>query len=92
LADPDFQLYHGGIVADVDEAHSDDWQARTPNGPTGPGGLEKIFTYIGAFPLIAGSKDAVDVVRLTPGAYTVVCNLPAGAQGGEVLVEVYFLP
>ena len=32
------------------------------------------------------------VVRLPPGAYTIVCNAPAGDPGGDVLIEVYFLP
>jgi hypothetical protein len=91
-ADPDFQLYKGSSLAVVDEAHSGDWTARTPYGLPERAGLEKIFSYCGAFPLIADSKDAVDVVRLTAGSYTVVCNPAAGDLGGEVIIEVYFLP
>jgi len=45
-------------------------------------------SQVGAFPLVAGSRDAVLMVTLEPGAYTVEVAAQ-GAVGGEVLVEVY---
>jgi hypothetical protein len=83
-ADPDFQLFKGTEPARVNEAHYGDWGA--------PAESRKIFDFVGAFPLVAGSRDAADVVRLSPGAYTIVCNAAAGDPGGDVLIEVYFLP
>ena len=104
-ADPDFQLYRGNAPASVNEVHYADWSSPpvgTANGvalPSAPdaataAAYRKIFNslLVGAFPLIAGSKDAADLVRLSPGAYTIVCAAPDGDAGGEVLVEVYFLP
>ena len=93
-SDPDFQLYSGDKPYQSPEKHNADWDAPagglTPDSP-GPG-LQKVFSYVGAFPLQAGSKDAADVVRLTPGNYTIVCSTAASDEGGDVLVEVYFLP
>ena len=47
---------------------------------------------IGAFPLLVGSKDAVEVGLFAPGAYTVVASAQTGDPGGETLIEVYLLP
>jgi hypothetical protein len=41
----------------------------------------------GSFPLTAGSRDAVLVRTLTPGAYTTIVTGKGGA--GEVIFEVY---
>ena len=100
-ADPDFRLYRGATLisgTSNGEFHYDDWSsipdfagAKTPN-TSGVIGFKKIFNYVGAFPLLDGSKDSADVVRLSPGAYTIVCNPVAGDPGGEALIEVYFLP
>ena len=84
-SDPDFALYRETTPAQVNEGHY-------ANGPGGNSGFQKIFTVVGAFPLLPGSKDAADIVRLDPGAYTIVCNPSAGDPGGEALIEVYFLP
>ncbi len=43
---------------------------------------------VGAFPLLAGSKDAVLVLRLDPGAYVATASV-GDDDAGEVLVEVY---
>ena len=80
--DPDFKLYQGSSPAVVNEGHYPNW----------PAAMQKIFTAVGAFPLPIGSKDAADVVRLNPGAYSVVCIAADGDAGGEVLIEVYVLP
>lgn len=104
-ADPDFQLFRGSSVAVTNQVVYHDWGMR-PGGNNGSqafpdtpdagaeAAFRKIFAspLVGAFPLVAGSKDAAGVFRLAPGAYTIVCQPPAGDAGGEVLIEVYFLP
>ena len=96
-ADPDFQLFQGNAPASVNEVHYGDWTVPpfSSNGASDvstEAGFRKIFSYLGAFPLQSGSKDAADVVRLNPGAYTVVSTAAPSDPGGEALVEVYFLP
>lgn len=98
-ADPEFRLYQGATEVVPWQWIYQDWST-VPAGlgggvvanAGGMAGLRKIFSYVGAFPLSDDSKDAVGVVRLAPGAYTIVAEPPAGAAGGEVLVEIYFLP
>lgn len=51
-----------------------------------------LFSFLGAFPLRAESRDGVSLYSLPPGAYSIVCDAPAGDPGGEVLIEVYLLP
>lgn len=97
-ADPDFKLYTGTTEAFVYELHYGDWtMSATGFMPPQPdvaaqGAFEKLFTIAGAFPLLAGSKDAVQFVRLDPGDYTVVASALAGDPGGTALIEIYFLP
>jgi hypothetical protein len=93
-ADPDFQLYQGPAPANPKEVHDGHWSVQPFSGglPSAAAGFQKIFDYLGAFPLLAGSKDAADVLRLAPGAYTVVASAGAGDAGGEALLEVYTLP
>jgi hypothetical protein len=99
-ADPDFQLFRGATPAAVAAVHYANWcvppntnPATQPDAAT-EAAFRKIFNspLVGAFPLISGSRDAADVVRLNPGAYTIVCTAAAGDPGGEALVEAYFLP
>lgn len=100
-ANPDFQLVpQEGIVSGNNNVHFDDW-AGLPTLPTqsarmvdaaAEAGLKKIFDRVGAFELPSGSKDAVQVARLNPGAYTIVASALTGDVGGEVIIEVYFLP
>ncbi len=89
-SDPSFQIFQGAKPVHVWENVYADWSS------SGGGSLEaafrKVFLAVGAFPLESGSKDAAAVVRLGPGAYTLVCNAPEGDAGGEVLIEVYLLP
>jgi hypothetical protein len=93
-ANPDFQLFVGDQPAVLGEILYPDWSTILdfPNAINSEAAFRKIFGYVGAFPLISGSKDAAAVVRLNPGAYTIVCNPAAGDPGGEALIEVYFLP
>jgi hypothetical protein len=99
-ADPDFQIYSGTtplntpLVATWHFAHYADWSV-DPTGVlagTTATAFQNLFAYLGAFPLTVGSKDAADVVRLDPGAYTIVGSAANGDAGGEALIEVYLLP
>jgi len=84
------------------DAYYADWSApsRQTGNPSQPqtnltnpaAGFKKIFNYVGAFPLLDGSKDAAQVINLGAGAYSVVCIAPAGDPGGDMLIEIYFLP
>lgn len=51
-------------------------------------GIEMLARSVGAFPLSAGSDDAVLNLRLTPGSYTVTLATGDG-QPGVALLEVY---
>lgn len=105
-ADPDFSLVLAQQDPAPDSFYGDayyaDWSApsrQTPD-PSTPQtnltnpteGFKRIFNYVGAFPLLGGSKDAAQIVNVGSGAYTVVCTAPAGDPGGDVLIEIYFLP
>ena len=86
LADPRIDLRKGQVL----EASNDDWAV--PSGSTaGAPLLAETAAQVGAFPLIAGSKDAALLVNLAPGNYTAEVR---GAPGtaGLVLVEVYEAP
>ena len=53
-------------------------------------GIAAAARLVGAFGLPAGSKDAVLLLTLPPGAYT--AQMSAASGGGVGLVEVYQLP
>jgi hypothetical protein len=91
-ADPDFQIFRGNVPADLSQGHYPNWSEAPPGGSDASAAFQKIFSFVGAFPLDGGSKDAVDVVRLPPGAYTVVASVRGSDPGGETLIEVYWLP
>lgn len=94
-ADPDFEIFRGNAPAPVNQVHYADWSVTPFNQGTNypsAAAFQKIFAATGAFALPVGSKDAAQVVRLAPGAYTVVCTASAGDSGGEALIEVYTLP
>ncbi|OYU98648.1 MAG: hypothetical protein CFE26_27220, partial [Verrucomicrobiales bacterium VVV1] len=48
-------------------------------------------TKVGAFPLAAGSKDAVLLINLPPGTYSATVS-GVGGTTGQGLIEVYELP
>ena len=54
------------------------------------GAGDAVAAAVGGFPLPAGSRDAVLVLTLPPGGYTVLIRGGAG-EGGDVLAEVYFV-
>jgi hypothetical protein len=91
-ADPDFQLYYHSVILAAQffwtDAHVANWSQSAAATAT----FSKLFGYLGAFPLLAGSKDAASIMRLPAGDYTVVASATTNDPGGEALVEIYFLP
>ena len=80
LADP--QLSVTPLGKDFAVAANDNWG--------GAADLQTAFVTAGAFNLPAGSSDAAVLVRLPPGAYTVVVS-GTGNTTGNALVELYDL-
>lgn len=79
LADPVIELHDqvsGAVIATADN-----WEE----------GFADHFAAVGAFPWIAGSKDAALVTMLAPGAYTVIVR-GRNAGTGLALVEIYEEP
>ena len=74
LADPVLSLRQGGNEI----ASNDDWSGQQ---------IVDLTRTAGSFPLTAGSRDAVLVRTLAPGAYTTIVTGKGGA--GEVIFEVY---
>jgi hypothetical protein len=54
--------------------------------------FERLAAYVGAFPLDPGSRDAAAILRLPPGAWTIVASATGNDPGGDTLIEVYTLP
>lgn len=79
LADPRIEIFRSGAVTAV--AANDNWEAT----------LAPTFVSVGAFALVAGSRDAALVTALTPGSYTAQVSGVANGTG-EALVEIYELP
>jgi hypothetical protein len=92
LADPVLNVYNS---AGVLVATNNDWG--TPVGvnasqtPATAATLTSTATQVGAFPLIAGSKDAALLVTLPPGAYTAQVSGNSGTTGNG-MAEVYEIP
>ena len=84
LADPTLTLYAAGSSTPM--ATNDDWA----DVQSIVGG-ESLFRRVGAFDLVPGSRDAVIVTRLPPGAYTVKIEGKNGATG-VALLEIYEVP
>ncbi len=77
MVNPSFRVFNG---AGVEIASNDDH-----------GGLiAAVAGALGAFPLPLASRDAALVLTLAPGSYSAVVRGGAG-EGGDVLVEVYFV-
>ncbi len=77
MPDPRLDLFAGDRRIDG----NDDWAAAT----------RAAQDSVGAFAFPAGSKDAVLIATLSPGAYTAQVT-PGGGAPGVALVEVYELP
>jgi hypothetical protein len=80
LADPQLAVIPSGQSTAL--ASNDNWG--------GTAALKAAFTAAGAFSIADSSRDAVVVVTLPPGAYTVVVS-GVGNTTGNALVEVYDL-
>jgi len=78
LSDPQFRVVPLG--KDFTVASNDNWG--------GAAALQAAFAQTQAFALPADSRDAVAIVRLPPGGYTVQAT-GVGNATGNVLVEVY---
>ena len=79
LADPRLELFSGDTVI----ATNDDWSASSSTAEIGAAAART-----GAFPFVAGSRDAALLVTLAPGAYTARVS-GAGTDAGVALVELY---
>lgn len=83
LPDPAIAVVRAGDAVQI--ASNDDW------GTFGdPENLAAIFNVVGAFALPLGSKDAVALIELAPGIYTMQVS-GVGNASGISLVEVYDL-
>jgi PKD repeat protein len=80
LADPTISLYQGSTLVATD----DNWET----GSSTSAQIVAASAQVGAFALVAGSKDAALLVTLQPGAYSVQVT-GVGATSGVALVEVY---
>lgn len=76
LADPTVTLFDSKNSA---VASNDNWNASDA----------ATFSEVGAFPLTAGSKDAVIVTTLQPGAYTAQISGVGPANTGVAILEIY---
>jgi hypothetical protein len=50
-----------------------------------------IFESVGAFSLVNGAQDVYNILRVTPGSYTVQV-IDYSGKGGQVLIEAYASP
>lgn len=79
MSNPTLAIFNGSLQVTT----NDDWD--------GGSALRSTFAAVGAFGLASASRDAAVVVTLQPGAYTTVVRSAAAGEGGEVLIEVYFV-
>ena len=84
LADPQLAVFKQGVATALQQ--NDNWS-------TGTNSAELVATAarVGSFVLPAGSRDAVLLVVLEPGAYTVQVS-GVGATTGVALLEIYDAP
>lgn len=80
LADPQITVFAGGTQI----ATNNDWGTGTSTAAQ----ISSASALVGAFPLEAGSRDAVLLLTLQPGSYTVQVT-GVGNTTGVALVEVY---
>ena len=65
---------------------NDDWSSESATA------IMRTSAAVGAFPLSAGSRDAVVILSLKAGAYVAQVNSPDATDTGQALIEVYILP
>jgi len=80
LADPKIVVFAG--TSEI--ASNDNWES----GSSTPAQIGLATDRAGAFALVPGSKDAVLLIRLQPGVYTVQVT-GVGNTTGVALIEVY---
>lgn len=81
MADPHLELFNNNDGRKL--STNEDWSGSTE--------LTSASTAVGAFQLTLGSKDAVLLITLPPGAYTARIAGAAGS-GGTAIVEIYEVP
>ncbi len=82
LGDPTLTLFRGSTAL----ATNDNWSLAANSAE-----ITTTTTAVGAFALAAGSRDAVILTTLTPGAYTAVVS-GVNNTTGTALVELYVVP
>jgi hypothetical protein len=87
IADPKLTLYSGQTAL----GSNDDWGTPVGSGAATGAQLATTFTTVGAFNLIAGSKDAAILTSLAPGDYTVQVTAATGSTGNAI-IELYEVP
>ncbi len=88
LADPAI-VVTDAATGKITFASNDNWSTPVGTGALDATALATIAQYGGAFPFLAGSKDAVAYVELAAGNYTV--QVTGSGAGGLATVEVYDL-
>jgi hypothetical protein len=81
--DPFLSIKRNSTTIYFNDDWDDSWEAFLIRGAS---------SRVGAFPLQANSRDAVRLVILEPGAYTVHVSAAPMTPGGQVLLEVYSVP
>ncbi len=82
IADPTLTLYRGSTII----ATNDNWSS-APNANE----IAASASAVGAFVLPSGSRDAVILATLSPGAYSAVVS-GVGSTTGTALIELYVVP
>ena len=85
LVDPKLEVFISGEIEPIPGAANNDW-GDAANSEL----VAAASNRIGAFPLEKGSADAVLLIRLEPGVYTIKAS-GVGATTGVALVEVYMI-
>jgi hypothetical protein len=85
LGDPRLEVFKSGEIEPIAGATNNDW-GDAANSEL----VAAVSNMIGAFPIEEGSADAVLLVRLEPGAYTIKAS-GVGETTGVALVEVYLI-
>lgn len=83
LPDPQMTLKLQTASGWLDIAANDNWSDNTNAAE-----IATLSPLLGAFELLDGSRDAVLLLDLAPGAYSVVCS-DTGGETGVVMVELY---
>ncbi len=87
MTDPKLDLYSGQTVINS----NNDWSTPVGTGASNATQLSAAFTSVGAFTLVANSKDAALLVTLAPGSYTAQVSGVSNTSGFAI-IEVYEVP